>query len=87
MSRARFIRSATGQGRLDATLARLMAHVASRHRVHMGAMQGRSRSGHLTEARCEFIRLARLAGYSTTQIGDSLGRRNHTTVLYLAGRK
>jgi chromosomal replication initiation ATPase DnaA len=85
MSRASFIRNITGQGRLDATLMRILAHVASLNRVHIGAMQGRSRAQHLSTARREFIRLAQISGYSTKQIGASLSR-DHTTILQLSGR-
>lgn len=62
-----------------------MAEIAAAVHVKTGIMpsdlRGRSRLRPYTYARMIFCAIARRAGYSTQQIGDWLGGRDHTTVM------
>jgi len=86
MGRYRFIKQITGQGVADPALSRLLALVATDHRVHVCDLLGRSRTRHLVSARAEFVRLANSLGYSYPVIGRALGGRDHTTCVHLAAR-
>ena len=69
------------------TMAGLLRSVCERHRVAPMEVSGPCRFRELVAARKDFVRLAVSAGkWSSVQIGRFLGGRDHTSILYLAGR-
>jgi chromosomal replication initiation ATPase DnaA len=64
-------------------MLRLMILAASRnHGLSVADLTGPSRRREIAWPRQGVMRAARLAGYSSTQIGRALGGRDHATVLY-----
>lgn len=69
------------------TMAGLLRSVCNRNGVVPSEVRGPSRFKELVAARKEFVRAAISAGkWSSVQIGMFLGDRDHTSILYLAGR-
>ena len=69
------------------TLAGLLASVCQRHGIPPRNVIGPQRRKAYVVARKEFCRAAMdLGKWSSPQIGSFLGGRDHTSVLYLAGR-
>lgn len=61
----------------------IIKEVALKHRVSPSAMKGEGRSKELVRARWEAIyRMREECGYSFPRIGQHLGGRDHTTILY-----
>ena len=68
------------------TMAGLLASICQRHGVSVQHARGRLRYRQYVDVRKEFCRAAvDLGTWSTPQIGRFLNR-DHTSVLYLAGR-
>lgn len=69
------------------TMAGLLASVCQRHGVPVRSVIGPLRHKELVLARKEFCRAALdLGRWSSPQIGAFLGGRDHSSILYLAGR-
>lgn len=69
------------------TMAVLLRDVCEAHRVRASGVIGPGRFKEIVDARKDFVRRAMTAGkWSSVQIGRFLGGRDHTSILYLAGR-
>lgn len=68
------------------TMALICEKVATTHEVRVSDIRGPSRLKHIVAARKEACRLMLAEGFSSPMVGRFLGKRDHTSVLYLAGR-
>lgn len=69
------------------TMAGMLRGVCARHGVDVQPVLGPCRFKELVAARREFVVNAISVGkWSSVQIGRFLGNRDHTSILYLAGR-
>lgn len=64
---------------------RICEEVANEARVGVFDILGRSRLGHIAEARKDAMQKASAAGLSAAEIGRQMGR-DHTTVLHALGK-
>lgn len=64
------------------SMAEIAADICKRHGQTLQALKGPRGKRPVSDARLEFMHLARLANFSTTQIGRFLGNRDHTTVVH-----
>ncbi len=66
----------------------LATRVSEKWGVTVEALLGWDRGGHVSEARKDLVRQLRFHTHmSYPEIGTYLGGRDHTTIMYLAGRR
>ena len=64
------------------TMPEIILDVAAKHRLDPADITGRNRAFAISHPRQEAMARMRDAGFSTTQIGRVLGRRDHTTIVH-----
>lgn len=65
-----------------AGMREIMREVADRYDMAVEEIKGSYRFAYLTPARTEFALRAKWAGFSSTQIGEFMGGRDHTSILH-----
>ncbi|MFZ5749073.1 MAG: helix-turn-helix domain-containing protein [Pseudomonadota bacterium] len=69
------------------SIGEIIGRVAWETGLRRAEIVGRSREARLFRARCAVTLLARrMTGYSTGQIGQAMGKRDHTTILHQIDR-
>ena len=64
------------------TMHQIILDVAAAHDLKPTDITGRNRAFAISHPRQEAMARMRAAGFSTTQIGRVLGRRDHTTIVH-----